>query len=90
MYHKRVLLCFAVAVATVYIATVSASENCTLFECSSTLNQNACSAKGEYLEVDTTVTCCPKCRRDLSKLRPKMCYEYGNLKLFYISSALRQ
>lgn len=65
MYHKKVLLC--VVVATVFIATVSANDNCTSFECSSTLNQSDCSAKGEFLEIDTTVSCCPRCRSGLRK-----------------------
>lgn len=63
MYLKNVLLCATI----VFISIVSVSGNCTLFECSSTLNQRACSARGEFLEVDTTLSCCPRCRSGLSK-----------------------
>lgn len=71
MYLKKDLLC--VAVTTVFISIIiSVRGNCTLFECSSTLNQSACAEKGEYLEINTTISCCPTCRKGLRKLRLKM------------------
>lgn len=61
MYHRQVLF----FIVFLFISVASVVGNVTLFDCISTLNQSACSAKGEFLEFNKTVSSCPRCRGGL-------------------------
>ncbi|KAG4072873.1 hypothetical protein HA402_002616 [Bradysia odoriphaga] len=73
MYHQKVLLCLA-AITTVFESVVCTEGNCTFIDCLSTLNQSACAANGQFLEIDTAISCCPRCRRGVD-LGVKDCNE---------------
>lgn len=65
MYLKKVL--FSIAVIDVIVLVASEDVSSKSFQCLSTLGQSDCSAKGEFLEIETKDSCCPRCRKGLGK-----------------------
>ncbi|KAJ6643176.1 hypothetical protein Bhyg_08132 [Pseudolycoriella hygida] len=63
MYLGKVSL--GLAAAVVFVSILRVNGDCTQIQCSSSLTQHDCSARGEYLELNITNSCCPVCRRGL-------------------------
>lgn len=68
MYLTKHLLCAAVTNIFILYASATKNDTCESFQCLSSLTQNDCPDKA-FLEVDTTVSCCPRCREGLGETK---------------------